>query len=63
MLCWFQMYSIVIQFYMYVKYACMCTHVYSFSDSLPFRLLQNIEYASLLYAVGPCSLVESLALS
>ena len=30
--------------------------IYSFSDSFffPYRLLQNIEYSSLCYTVGPC---------
>ena len=27
---------------------------YSFLDSFPYRLLQNIEYSSLCYTVGPC---------
>ena len=38
------MYSIVIQLYMYM---------YILSNSFPHRLLQNTEYSSLCYTVGP----------
>ena len=30
------------------------TYIYSFSDLFPYKLLQNIEYSSLCYTVGPC---------
>ena len=39
------------QTYIYIH---MCIYVYSFSDSLPYRLLQNFEYSSRCYTVGPC---------
>ena len=29
------------------------TYIYSFSESFSYRLLQNIEYSSLSYTVGP----------
>ena len=34
----------------------MYTYIHSFLDSIPYRLLQNIEYSSLCYTVGPCFL-------
>ena len=36
--------------YIYIQY----TYIYCFSDSFPYRLLQNIECSSLCYTVGPC---------
>ena len=47
----FQMYSKVIQLYIYIS-----THtcIYSFSNSFSFRLLHNIEQRSLCYTAGPC---------
>ena len=50
--------------YMYVytyihTYICVCvyiyiyTHMYFFQILFPYRLLQNIEYSSLCYTVGP----------
>ena len=33
------------------------TYIYSFSDSFPYQLLQNTEYSSLCYTVGPYSLI------
>ena len=51
----FQVYSKVIQLYMYI-YIHIC--VYSFSNSFrfenSFRLLQSIEQSSLCYTIGPC---------
>lgn len=41
----FQVYSKVIQ---------LNTHIYPFSDCFHYRLLQDIEYSSLCYTVGPC---------
>ena len=29
-------------------------YIHSFSDSFPYRLLENIKYSSLCYIVGPC---------
>ena len=47
----FQVYSKVIQFYIYVK------RIYIFFFSLfHYRLLQDIAYSSLCYTVGPCCL-------
>ena len=40
MSCEFKVYSKVIQFYI---------HIYFFSDSFPYRLLQNIEYSFLIF--------------
>ena len=39
-----QMYSKVIQFYMYILFQIL----------FPYRLLLNIEYLSLCYTIGPC---------
>ena len=44
MLCWLQVYSKVIQFYIYIFFQIL----------FPYRLLQNIECSSLCYIVGPC---------
>ena len=49
MLCYFLVYSKVIQLYMYIY-----IYTYSFSDSFPYILLQNIAYSSLCYIVGSC---------
>ena len=35
---------------------CVYTHIYSFSDSLPYRLLQDIKWSSPRCTVGPCCL-------
>ena len=47
MLCQFQVYSRVIQLYIYM-------YIFFFQILFPYRLLQNIEYSSLCYTVGPC---------
>ena len=38
----------------YYVYVYMCVYIYSFSESLPFKLLQDIKYSSLCYIVNPC---------
>ena len=48
MLCVFQVYSKVIQLYIYI-------YIY-FQILFHYRLLQDIEYSSLCYTVGPCCL-------
>ena len=47
MLCYFLLYGKVVQFYIQ-------THKYSFSYFFHYSLLQDIEYSSLYYTVGPC---------
>ena len=32
------------------------TYIYSVLDLFPYKLLQNIEYSSLCYTVGPCGI-------
>ena len=48
------MYNKVIQLHIY-SVIHMYTYIYIL-DYFPFRLLQNIEYNSLCYTVGPCCL-------
>ena len=49
MLCYFQVYNKVIQFYIYIK-------LYIFQILFHFNLLQVIEYSSLCYWLGLCCL-------
>ena len=35
-------------------YVCVCVCVYSFLECFHDRLLQDFEYSSLCYTVGPC---------
>ena len=44
MLCCFQVYSKVIKLYLYIF----------FQTFFPYKLLQNVEYSSLCYTIGPC---------
>ena len=45
MSCFLQVYSQVVQ---------LCIHTYLFQILFPYRSLQNTEYSSLWYTVGPC---------
>ena len=57
MLCYFQVYSTVIQ-YLYIRvcvHVCLCVCV-CIQILFSYRLSQNIEYRSLCYMVGPCGL-------
>ena len=65
MQCQFQVYSKVIQFYIYIYiyiHTHMCIYIYTYIYNVPFqilfhyRLLQDIDYSSLCYTVGPCCL-------
>ena len=54
MLCYFQVYSSDSVIYPYL-YLYLHLHLYIlFQILFPYRLLQNIEYSSLCYTVGPC---------
>ena len=52
----FHMYSKVIQLYIYVYIVNIYVYICSFSDYFHYRLLQDIEYSSVCYTVGPCGL-------
>ena len=53
--CWLQMYSKLIQLYIQTFYICIYIYIIFY---IPFHygLLQDIEYSSLCYTVGPCCL-------
>ena len=55
--CPLQVYSKVVQLYVYIIN--IYTHTHSFSGSFHYRLLWDIEYHSLCYMIGPCWLSTS----
>ena len=66
MLCKFQVYSQVIQLDIYIYIYVYMNNIYIlFQVLFPYRLLQNIEYSSLSYTVGPwqffyCTLIYKI---
>ena len=61
-LCWFQVHSKVIEFYIHIYiYIYIYTHTHKYVSILfqavfPYRLLQNIEHSSLCFTEGLCQL-------